>query len=518
MPLSIGRHLGRKLVHPIFGFVLPALLCAFYMWRVWDFTVDDAYISYRYARNLARGLGLVYNPGERVEGYTNFLWTVLLAGGIRVGIDPNVLAKVLGAGAAILALAGCYRLDTLLAPVRRTPPLGAWFLATSAPFTGYAVFGLETAAFAACAVWGLVLAELERRGEVRWPASAVVFAVATLLRPEGPMLFGFSLLVFGRRMFGRAGFLRIAVFALPVLAHLAFRRAYYGLWVPFTFVAKTGDLAAQVAGGKVYLADYLEHAGPIWWACPVALAWFAWRRSSLGLAATGACLAWAGYVVAVGGDWMKFFRFFVPIEPIGFAACAHLLRRGLDGRRLLVRLLAGAYLAFALWGRPARLDGAHRVFMVDERLFWRNAAGQTADWLLRHERGTVGIGDLGYVGYATDYPILDLLGLVDPVIGRLPGGYTRKLGPGFTDRIFDVMPRYLVFILGNGCNKAYMAGSKRIYHDPRFAPNYALAHELPVGARVSWCIFERRDAPAAPSAPEPKRRADLRPVTTAGTG
>ena len=43
------------------------------------FVQDDAYISFRYARNLADGLGLVWNAGERVEGYTNFLWTLMLA-------------------------------------------------------------------------------------------------------------------------------------------------------------------------------------------------------------------------------------------------------------------------------------------------------------------------------------------------------------------------------------------------------------------------------------------------------
>jgi hypothetical protein len=49
---------------------------------------DDAFISFRYARNLAEGHGLVFNVGERVEGYTNFLWTVLFAPLIKLGIDP----------------------------------------------------------------------------------------------------------------------------------------------------------------------------------------------------------------------------------------------------------------------------------------------------------------------------------------------------------------------------------------------------------------------------------------------
>ena len=58
-------------------------------------TQDDAFISFRYAANLIGGDGLVYNAGEPVEGYTNFLWTVLLAGAMAIGLNP-VIASVLG--------------------------------------------------------------------------------------------------------------------------------------------------------------------------------------------------------------------------------------------------------------------------------------------------------------------------------------------------------------------------------------------------------------------------------------
>ena len=88
-------------VHWLVGLGIPAWLLGWNMWIVRKFTVDDAYISFRYARNLADGLGLVYNAGERIEGYTNFLWTVLLAGGIELGIDPHVTSKVLGGAAGL---------------------------------------------------------------------------------------------------------------------------------------------------------------------------------------------------------------------------------------------------------------------------------------------------------------------------------------------------------------------------------------------------------------------------------
>src|SRR5437868_1524161 len=64
--------------------------------RVFNFVTDDAYISFVYARNLARHGALVFNLGERVEGYTNFLWTVLLAGCMKVGLGPERSSRVLG--------------------------------------------------------------------------------------------------------------------------------------------------------------------------------------------------------------------------------------------------------------------------------------------------------------------------------------------------------------------------------------------------------------------------------------
>src|SRR3989442_2788870 len=65
---------------------------------------DDAYISCRYAHNLATGRGLVFNAGERVEGYTNFLWTVTLAALSRLGVEPPTAARALGVLFSFLAL------------------------------------------------------------------------------------------------------------------------------------------------------------------------------------------------------------------------------------------------------------------------------------------------------------------------------------------------------------------------------------------------------------------------------
>src|SRR3954471_5389789 len=77
---------------------------------LFNFVTDDAFISFVYSRQLAEHGQLVFNLGERVEGYTNFLWTVLLALGLKLGVAPDVAARVLGTGFGIATLAVCARL------------------------------------------------------------------------------------------------------------------------------------------------------------------------------------------------------------------------------------------------------------------------------------------------------------------------------------------------------------------------------------------------------------------------
>ena len=80
--------------------VVLALASAGALWWAWQlrWLCDDAYISFRYADNWARGLGPVFNAGERVEGYTNFLWTALLAGLIKLGAHPGQASLVISLG------------------------------------------------------------------------------------------------------------------------------------------------------------------------------------------------------------------------------------------------------------------------------------------------------------------------------------------------------------------------------------------------------------------------------------
>src|SRR6202035_1235689 len=149
--------------------------------------IDDAFISFRYAANLAAGKRLVWNPGERVEGYTNFLWTLLLAAGARAGLDLVVLSKLLAAAAGVGTV---FLLTRLAASLPAEEEQGSSLLQIALPPFLFAAMGsqaryivsvLETLLFVFLLVLALDLLFLRGR-----PALAgAVFAAAAMTRPEG---------------------------------------------------------------------------------------------------------------------------------------------------------------------------------------------------------------------------------------------------------------------------------------------------------------------------------------------
>jgi hypothetical protein len=151
-------------------------------------SLDDAYISYRYADNLARGAGLIFNAGERVEGYTNFLWVVLLSAFVRPFGDLKLPSQIVGVACTLLNLGMCaYALRRLF---HLAHPLADAALALLVAGSGYvaawSVGGLEGAFFGLLltGAWLSYWIEIERPGR-RFPISALLFAAVALTRAEG---------------------------------------------------------------------------------------------------------------------------------------------------------------------------------------------------------------------------------------------------------------------------------------------------------------------------------------------
>ena len=345
-----------------YGLVAAAMVygVAMAIHRRW--VCDDAFISYRYALNLIEGKGLVFNAGERVEGYSNFLWTLWCAVGLLLEISCETWTMVWGVvcyGCAILLL-GYLHVQlrrSLGAAFGFSVPIAAILAALHDDWSVYATSGLETSLFILLAILGYVLlAQGVLTGRHRPVAASVVMTLAALTRPDGAIFAvvgGGCLLWFA---WPRLKFALIyaVTFCVPQAALLAWRRGYYGDWLPNTYYAKSGGFAWW-SQGLAYLHLYLEKYAMLYLAAP-ALIYCLWphrhrkgvqskvRQLAIMAAAFGAI--YAVYVTRVGGDFM-YARMLLPATPF-FLILIELALFRLPIRFFSIKLLIGGSLAAAM--------------------------------------------------------------------------------------------------------------------------------------------------------------------------
>jgi len=486
-------------------------------------TVDDAYISLRYAENLVRGHGLVWNVGERVEGYTNFLWTLLLAAGVAVGADADLWMKGLGAvsglGLAVfLTEWGRRRFGTSVGV------LAGLFLVCTLTFAVWCTAGLETPLFGLFVFTGVACASdtLARPSRRAAWAAAGCLALASLTRPEGVLFLaacgGACLLAAWRRREPIAASMAPWLgAAFVVLVHFAWRRTYYGAWLPNTFAAKVplSDLPALLPRGLHYAGTFVRELP--WWALvPLAglLSCLPRARRSprvLFLAAIG--LGTLVLPIAIGGDGLTAHRFFFPALPFLCLALA-------GGAVMLAGMLAptsrrarGAGLtALALLTMVGFLSSHIRgrtIFNVrretEEVAAWR-AIGE---WFGANVAAdaTIAVAVAGAIPRYSRLRAIDLLGLNDATIARTPvenpgegqAGHERSNARYVLDRA----PDYIV-IGEYGLHEAvdlarpplqfFYPAEEDLVRSPEFQRDYRLAAgRTPAGM---FYYFSRRDSSA----------------------
>ncbi|HZS42177.1 MAG TPA: hypothetical protein VFF06_35350 [Polyangia bacterium] len=415
---------------------------------LWNFVTDDAFISFVYSRNLARHGQLVFNLGERVEGYTNFLWTVLLAGLLKVGLAPEVMSRVLGTAAAIGTMITCAfasrRVRANAAGAGAAPEWSAWdalpaiILCGVPGFACWASGGLETALFTFLVTLGVTLYLGEHERDAPSRGSAIAFGLAALTRPEGLLFFALTMLHRGiilvsrRRFVPAAAELRwIGWFALLVVPHLLWRRWYYGWWLPNTFYIKSSGGAGAWSQGAYYLTSFARQFHL--WVVPIfAAVGLALKRERGAIVLAGYVTLVAGvfafYVASVGGDFMGLFRFALPIVPLLALLAAAGLRLALSGKLpqaaqlAIVALLLGAHAWHAAdVDQRSLVIGADRGIDSPGYLRWYTAdRAAIGKWFGQYARPDdyAAVGGAGAQVYYSDIRSLDCFGLSDEFIAH----------------------------------------------------------------------------------------------------
>jgi arabinofuranosyltransferase len=389
---------------------------------------DDPMISMRYARNLAAGHGLVWNAGEQpVEGYSNLLWVLMMAGVHELPLALSKTSAVVQAVCAGLLLANLWivRRLALASGADEGTAIAAVFLtAFFFPLNGWGLGGFEVALLMPL-MEGALLAAVQNLDRGRFSRLPYwLLGLATLVRLDAAVVYLAALLALAaqdrphRRRHLIDGLLLLAIF---VLGQTLFRVNYYGDWLPNTYYLKmTGyPVTWRIAWGLRYLATYVWHRN--WFL--FLLAGFALVRARppvVLLAATAA--AQFAYAVYAGSSDNRFTTTIAPVVFVLFAL----------GVRNLGRLIAPALPRAAPWAIDRSgviFAGAMVLSLLAFDVGWEGFQRADSTVLLERARvleelttpiARVAVVSAGALPYFLDRPAVDMLGKNDHFLAREP--------------------------------------------------------------------------------------------------
>lgn len=395
---------------------------------------DDGMISMRYAWNLAHGLGPVWNEGERVEGYSNPLWVLLMTLPSLVADKARAVLAVQWMGAAFftgtVVLAGL--LARRLAQRREGAAadlagvIAAAGTAAYYPLAFWSVVGMEVSlvAFLAALLWFLCVDE--RPGRPRdWALRGGLAFLAYFTRPDAALpallaLLGYVALQPRRSLRDLA--VMGAAFALPVAGHLLWRRSYYGVWSPNTYTLKLGGmpLDARLVDGWGFVQPFLLECWPLLVVIAVGVAL---ARSWPAAAAASMLLVAFAYQIYVGGDPFPTWRQLTPAMPLaiaaasaGLAAVAGPILRPTWYRAAGVALLVAALFHANVPYWPQLASGQPEFTSANRQ---HTATALKLDQMLPAD-ASLAVVWAGTIPYYAGRRAIDILGKCDRHIARLP--------------------------------------------------------------------------------------------------
>jgi len=440
-------------------------------------TSDDAFISFRYAQNLVEGKGLVYNAGERVEGYSNFLWTLLVVLGMELKLDPIDVTNALGViSFALTVLTFIYiswRLFKDNHPWGVFLPLTALCLLAQAHFREFATGGLETSFFTfliSLGFAGLIFSK-SRRGYL---LTGLALVLVALTRPDGIIFYVLSFLF----LILTASFTpkRTLYFLVPLISiyipYYILRFLYYGYPFSNIYYARSVNLAWWGQGFE-YLFLYFKSYYVFWLLLALAVISAVKFRKSFKklfrppydfdpiqkavLLSLVFSLVFSLYLIRIGGDFM-FARFFIPITPFLFFLMEAFVNQ-ISGGRCLIPFGAAILLATYFYRYPQEIRQPtskivdERYFNTEQRIEEAKQKGAILKKYLKDTDARVVVfGSQAMLAYYAEFPtaIEGAAGLTDEYIAHLPVG--ERVRPGHE----KVAP--VEYLYQRGVNFAFVSG------------------------------------------------------------
>ena len=416
------------------------------------FTADDAYITLRYAENLARGNGFVFNLGERVYGTTTPLFTFILAG-LSVLLDhPLSVGKILNIVCDVAIAVILLGLGRRLSGQKWVGYLAGFLYAFNPVSVKWSALGMETSLYTL-----FICLSFWQHGRQRFRSGYVFAGLATLTRIEGAL--AFIVLLLADLLRRRRGALADALFgAAPVLLWVVFAYFYFGSPIPHSAFAKKvtyGGIPPLQVLQKI-VGKFLFRGGPVTLSATLAaLIGMFWvvMRDSRSRPILGWWFSYWIFLILAGArvhGWYFAPPMWVYVLSVGVGAgkivewASGLLRRfpvpsyvrtvGLGAVICILVAISG----WLLKDRYAEVDSSIG-------LFERRVTRPIGMWLKSHaEPGdTVCLESIGAVAYYSGLYVLDEVGLVSPAVVPLNRGPER--GPNFGAIVRTFKPKYYVW-------------------------------------------------------------------------
>jgi len=452
---------------------------------------DDAFISFRYAKHFAEGKGLVFNGGERVEGYTNFLWVLLMAAGYKAGFEMGPFSQALSTlCAALLVLAVGLFSKSFFGNLRfrYASYIGPALLALNPLFWEHIGTGLETLLFALLLFLSIVTYMNHGRKAGLPYLTGLLLGLAYLTRPEAVLwiccYIGIDVLetAWDRKNISeraRAIAAYTCVFALIAGAHFVWRIGYYGDWLPNTYYVKG---TSNWVWGKIHTRAFLRSTGSL----PLVAVFgglFILRKK------WAVCISvlislFLFHNVRIGGDIILTGRFLFPVLPLIYLLIQELLRLTMvasSDAQEASRFRAAMALCFQVLVVVLFLSGVVREWKVAREETENSRSAKSfarfyANCIKEYTRpdDTIAVVSAGILPYYSERQTIDMLGLNDRHIAR--NGILDKscfIGHQKTDSdyILDRGPRVIV-LPPKHPYRHLVAAEKHLTANPRFRELY----------------------------------------------